>query len=164
MTSEPTPDENFRTNDDDPTYVDGMDHAPAYRHCPTASEIADWFFAEKRNEQNEGGDAWWLSDNPHSACRMEAFVDADTQEFWLLDITTENDGRYVSDLLWVTDGFDGRGVAWWQHPIAHAEVDAYDSRYWHRDGLVWMADQIVVHYEAIELRADVVALEGNPDA
>lgn len=33
------------------------DRHPAYEHCPSAGEIAEWFLAEKRHESNVGGDA-----------------------------------------------------------------------------------------------------------
>lgn len=119
---------------------------PAFEALPTASEIAAWFLAEKRRSQNVGGDAWWLSRNPHSACRWYAHVDNDVQEFWLLEIYTDNGGVATHDLLWITAGLDGRGVAWWQHPVVRPD------RYWYRDGLAWMADEIVVHEEALGSR------------
>lgn len=125
---------------------------PAYERCPSAHEIADWFLAEKRRSQNVGGDAWWLSRNPHSACRWYAHVDRDVQEFWLLEISTDNGGVTTHDLLWITAGLDGRAVAWWQHPVTTDGMDLY----WHRDGLVWMADEIVAHEEAL------IARHANP--
>lgn len=121
-----------------------MNDYPAFESCPTAGEIADWFLAEKRGVQNNGGDAWWLSRDPHGWCWMLAFVDRDEQEFHLLEVGTGD----TKDLLWVTDGLDGRGVAWWQNPRPTADTDLY----WWRDGIAWMADEIVVHYEALELR------------
>lgn len=116
------------------------DRFPAFENVPSASDIAAWFVTEKRGQQNVGGDAWWLSRDPHSSCRMLAFVDWDTQEFWLLDITTED----TSDLLWVTNGLDGLWCEWWQHPTI-----GFDH-YWKTDGIKWMADQIVVHLEGRE--------------
>lgn len=110
---------------------------PAFEDVPTASDIAGWFVAEMRGGGNSGGDAWWLSREPHSSCRMLAFVDWDTQEFWLLDITTED----TSDLLWVTNGLDGTWCEWWQHPTTSHD------HYWETDGIKWMADLIVVHLE-----------------
>lgn len=113
---------------------------PAFEHCPSAGEIASWFIEAMRGVENVGGDAWWLSRNPHGSCRMLAFIDYDTQEFWLLEVATEG----TKDLLWVTNGLDGRGCQWWQNPVPTTDTDPY----WHRDGIEWMADQIVVHYES----------------
>lgn len=106
----------MRTGRDDPTYGTSMTttHArvPAFENCPSAGDIARWFIDEMRGEPNVGGDAWWLSRDPHGSCYMVAHVDRDTQEFWLLDITTGD----VSDLLFVMNGLDGEGVTWWQNP------------------------------------------------
>ena len=115
------------------------DEDPAFETLPSAGEIAEWFLAEKRGKTNVGGDAWWLCRDPHSSCRLLAFVDHDTQEFVLLDVATEG----TRDLLWVMDGLDGPGCQWWQNPTSTTNGDPD----WSRDGIAWMADQIVVHYE-----------------
>ena len=116
------------------------DRHPAFEGCPSATEIAHWFVEEKRGKENVGGDAWWLSRDPHGSARMLAFVDYDVQEFWLLDIATED----TKDLLFVTNGLDGLWCDWWQHPTSTKNGDPY----WYREGIEWMADQIVVHLEA----------------
>lgn len=110
---------------------------PAFETLPSATDIAHWFVDEMRGVGNVGGDAWWLSREPHSSCRMLAMVDWDVQEFWLLDITTGD----TSDLLWVTNGLDGTWCEWWQHPTTEHD------HYWETDGIKWMADLIVVHLE-----------------
>lgn len=119
------------------------DRYPAYEHCPSAGEIAEWFLAEKRHESNVGGDAWWLSRNPHSSCWKLAFVDYDTQEFYLLEVTTEGS----TDLLFVMAGLGGRGVDWWQHPTTDPGVE------WRMDGVKWLAEQVEVHYDYQAMRA-----------
>lgn len=116
----------------------GGDRVPAFEGNPSGGDIGRWFLAEKRHESNVGGDAWWLSREPHGACRMVAFVDEDVQEFWLLEVTTDG----TSDMLWVMDGYDGFGFEWWRNPV----TDRADP-YWYRDGIVWMADRIVLHKE-----------------
>lgn len=142
MTDPSTPTEEGRTNVDGSTSVEGMtipNLMPAFEHLPSANDVANWFVEEMRHESNVGGDAWWLSRDPHSSCWMVAHVDLDTQEFWLLDIATEG----TRDLLWVTAGMDGLGCQWWQNPTEATNSDPY----WLRDGIAWMADQIVVHIE-----------------
>lgn len=135
-----------RTNAVDPTFVEGMnkdfgyDRHPAFEDLPTASDIARWYVEVKRLEQNVGGDAWWLSRNPHSSCYRVATIDRDVQEHVLLDITTEDN----KDLLYVTYGLDGLWCEWWQHPTDASNGD----RYWYRDGVEWLGDQMVVHEEA----------------
>lgn len=113
---------------------------PVFEDIPTAGDIAHWFVEEMRDEPNVGGDAWWLSRSPHSGCRLLAYVDYDVQEFRLLEINT-NDS---TDLLWVSNGLDGLGFVWWQNPKLSITVDVD----WRRDGIAWMADQIVLHYES----------------
>jgi hypothetical protein len=108
---------------------------PAFEDCPSASDIARWFKEEMRGVGNVGGDAWWLSRNPHGSCRMLAFVDLDTQEHYLLDIAIGD----TRNLLWVTCGMDGLWADWWQHPVSSTDRDPY----WDRDGLAWLADNIV---------------------
>ena len=115
------------------------DPRPAFEGLPSANDISHWFAEEMRQESNVGGDAWWLSRDPHSSCWRLAHVDLDTQEFWLLEVVTED----TKDLLWVTNGLDGLGCQWWQNPTAAGNADPY----WWRDGIAWMADQIVVHIE-----------------
>lgn len=112
-----------------------VEFIPAFEGCPTATEIARWFSEEMRGVGNVGGDAWWLSRNPHGSCRMLAFVDLDTQEHYLLDIATED----TKDLLWVTYGLDGLWCDWWQHPVSTSDGDPY----WHHDGIKWLADKIL---------------------
>lgn len=116
------------------------DRHPAFENVPSASDIAHWYVEEKRLEQNVGGDAWWLSRDPHSSCYRVAAIDRDVQEHHLLEITTE-DSR---DLLYVTFGLDGTWCEWWQHPRSTADAD----HYWLRDGIEWLADQMIVHEEA----------------
>lgn len=118
--------------------------APAFETLPSGADIAHWFVDEMRHVHNVGGDAWWLARTPHSACRKLAFVDYDTQEFWLLEVVTDGS----SDLLWVTNGYDGFGFLWWRNPTPRPDY------YWHRDGLVWMADQLVLHVEYRPLSSD----------
>lgn len=113
---------------------------PAFETLPTANEIANWFLKEKRREPNVGGDAWWLCRDPNSSCRLLAFVDYDDQEFYLLDITTEQ----TRDLLWITSGLQGFGCQWRRNPTDSSK----DNLYWEYDGIVWMANQIVLHCEA----------------
>lgn len=113
--------------------------SPAFEDCPTAGQIAHWFIEEMRGVQNVGGDAWWLSRDPHGSCRMLAFIDYDVQEFYLLEIGT---GDSV-DLLWVMCGLDGEGCQWWQNPKPSGRADVY----WRLGGIVWMTKQIEVHYE-----------------
>ena len=129
-----------RTDDGVPTYGKGMTHDrhPAFENVPTASDIAHWYVEVKRLEQNVGGDAWWLSRDPHSSCYRVATIDRDVQEHHLLDITTEG----TSDLLYVTFGMDGVWCEWWQHPTTAPDRD------WYQDGVKWLADQMVVHEEA----------------
>lgn len=115
---------------------------PAFESCPSAGDIAGWFIDEMRGVPNVGGDAWWLSRDPHGSCYRVAHVDRDVQEFWLLEITTND----VSDLLFVMNGLDGEGVTWWQNPTAHPDAE------WITDGLRWMADQIEVHYDYLAMR------------
>jgi hypothetical protein len=135
-----------RTRGDVPTSVGSMDPThdihPAFEACPSAGAIARWFIDNMRQEPNRGGDAWWLSRDPHGSCYMVAHVDRDVQEFWLLDITTND----VSDLLFVMNGLDGEGVTWWQNPRTHPDAE------WITDGLRWMADQIEVHYDYLAMR------------
>jgi hypothetical protein len=115
------------------------DREPAFEGLPTAGDIAHWFIAEKRHEPNVGGDAWWLSRDPHSSCWRVATVDRDVQEFYLLEVVTEDS----KDLLMVSAGLDGMWCEWWQHPTTATDADPY----WIRNGIEWMADQIVVHHE-----------------
>ena len=112
---------------------------PAFEDCPTGGQIAFWFVENMRGIQNVGGDAWWLSRDPHGSCRMLAFIDYDVQEFYLLEIATEDS----VDLLWVMCGYDGDGWEWWQNPkpSLEAHVD------WRMDGIVWMTKRIQVHYD-----------------
>ena len=117
---------------------------PAFENCPSATDIARWFTEEMRGVGNVGGDAWWLSRNPHGSCRMLAFVDLDTQEHYLLDIATEG----TDDLLWVTYGLDGMWYDWWQHPQVSADID----HCWYGDGLEWLADKIKWFTEGCEER------------
>lgn len=112
---------------------------PAFEDCPAAEDIAHWFVENMRGEENVGGDAWWLSRNPHGSCRMLTFVDYDVQEFWLLEVATEDS----KDLLWIMNGLDGFGCQWWQKPTSTTDTDLY----WEIDGIKWMADQIAVHFE-----------------
>lgn len=120
-----------------------MDHdrEPAFENLPTATDIAHWFVDEMRGVENVGGDAWWLSRDPHSSARMYAFVDWDVQEFWLLEIATGD----TDDLLFVTNGCDGFGCEWWRNPTPSSQR-GYE---WHHDGLVWFADRISVHLEQL---------------
>lgn len=113
------------------------DNTPAFESLPSAVDIMNWFLAEKKHESNVGGDAWWLAREPHSSCWRLAHVDYDVQEFWLLEVTTGE----TSDMLWVTDGLNGKGYQWWRNP--RIDVNAY----WRRDGIVWMANQIVLVWE-----------------
>lgn len=131
---------------DQPTDAGGTVESPAFEECPSAGQITHWFVENMRHVGNVGGDAWWLSRKPHGSCRMLAFVDGDTQEFWLLEVATEDS----KDLLWITNGLDGVGCQWWQHPTSTSASDLY----WQRDGIAWMADQIVVHYEYLTPRSD----------
>lgn len=113
---------------------------PIFESLPTGGDIAHWFVEEMRGEPNVGGDAWWLCREPHSGCRLLAYVDYDVQEFRLLEINT-NDS---TDLLWVSNGLDGLSFMWQNKPKPSIEVGVD----WRRDGIEWMADQIVLHYEA----------------
>lgn len=116
---------------------------PAFETLPSATDIAHWYAEEMHGKPNVGGDAWWLCREPHSSARLLAFIDFDVQEFALLDIATE-DSR---DLLMVSHGLDGLWCDWWQHP--RSTSDAGDDYYdWHRDGVAWLADQMVVHFES----------------
>lgn len=114
---------------------------PAFETLPSATDIARWFTQEMRGVENVGGDAWWLCREPHGSARMLAFVDWDVQEFWLLDIATGD----TKDLLFVTNGLDGLWCEWWQHPVSTSDGDTY----WYRDGIEWLADQIVAHREGV---------------
>jgi len=112
---------------------------PAFETLPTAGDIAHWFVENMRHEENIGGDAWWLCRDPHGYCRMLAFVDYDTQEFWLLEIGTGE----TKDLLFVTNGYDGLGCTWWQNPVGMMD----GGLCWHHEGIIWLADQVIVHCE-----------------
>jgi len=131
----------LRTRRRGSTYVPGMtpNRTPAFESLPTATDIAHWYVEVKRLEQNVGGDAWWLSRDPHSSCYRVATIDRDVQEHVLLEITTEG----TRDLLYVTYGLDGLWCEWWQHPVNATDSD----HYWYRDGIEWMADQMIVHEE-----------------
>lgn len=115
------------------------DQQPAFESLPSGLDIAHWFVDEMRHEENVGGDAWWLCREPHGSARMLAFVDYDVQEFWLLDIATED----TKDLLFVTNGLDGLSCEWWQHPTSTAG----GASHWYPNGVRWLADQIIVHFE-----------------
>ncbi len=115
------------------------DIEPAFDGLPSGTDIAHWFTEVKRGESNVGGDAWWLSRDPHSSCRMLAFVDLDTQEWYLLDIATGD----TKDLLLVSCGLDGLWAEWWQHPVSTSNGDPY----WTHDGVDWLAERIVLDHE-----------------
>lgn len=116
---------------------------PAFDMLPTATEIAHWYAEEMKDERNVGGDAWWLSRDPHSSCRRLAMIDWDTQCWVLLDIATSDS----KDLLLVSHGLDGLWADWWQHPVSTRCTDPT----WERDGVAWLADQLVVHLEYREM-------------
>ena len=107
---------------------------PAFEGCPSAGDIARWFTEEMRGVGNIGGDAWWLSRDPHGSCRMLAFVDLDVQEHYLLDIATGD----TKDFLWVTYDMDGLCFDWWRHPTPTSDED--DD--WFHDGMVWFVGRI----------------------
>lgn len=116
-----------------------MFSGPAFESLPSAVDIAHWYVDKMRDKPNEGGDAWWLSRDPHSSCRRLALIDMDTQDWVLLDVATGDS----KDLLLVSHGLDGLWCDWWMHPIPESSTDPY----WERDGIVWLADQIVLHAE-----------------
>lgn len=76
---------------------------------------------------------------PHGSARKLAFVDWDVQEWWLLDIATED----TKDLLLVSYGLDGTFCEWWQHPVSTSGRNLY----WETDGIKWLADRIALHVE-----------------
>jgi hypothetical protein len=116
--------------------VDKFDRTPAFETMPEVEDIARWYIDEMRDEPNVGGDAWWLIREPHASCRRLAVIDWDVQEFVLLDIAIDG----FRNLLLVSYGLDGTFAKWWNHPVtAQAHVR------WERDGIVWMADQMMDH-------------------
>lgn len=123
-----------------------MNREPAFESLPSAVDIAHWYVEEMKDEPNVGGDAWWLARDPHSSCRRLALIDMDTQHWLLLDVATGG----TKDLLLVSHGLDGLWCDWWMHPVSASSADPY----WERDGVAWLADQIVVHGEYASLAAD----------
>lgn len=106
---------------------------------PSGLDIAHWFADQGHKFQNPGGDATLLSDDPHCTMWFLAFVDHDEQEFYLLNITTDE----KDDLLFVTAGVDGISCQW------RNEGDPTEQP-WTREGLEWFAKIIQVHIEAVE--------------
>ena len=127
----------------DDTTVEATERGPIFESLPSALDIMHWFLDKTLAKEwvGCGGDAdyiLWHDLEAGSGSHLDllAHVDHDASWYWLLDVGTyvdHSDPTY--DLLFVASNLDGkRRCEWRNEPTA--------SQPWHREGLVWFADQI----------------------
>ena len=119
------------------------ERGPIFDEIPSGLDIMHWFLDKRLAGEwvGCGGDAdYVLSYDPESGdgCHLDliAHVDHDDAWFWLLCVGTRRGSQPATyDLLFVAADLDGtRSCEWRNEPTA--------SQPWHREGLVWFADQI----------------------
>lgn len=143
-------------------YKEGLKASP-FEGMPSGGAIAEWWCNDDHDEDGkailsparhysyiqgtEGFDIF-RDGNDYCYVWMEAFVDADMEGFYLLDVRTSQGGTETRDYLYVAMGA-GCGVecTWQQKPINfHASAEDHQNRFW--DGMGWFRDQIEVSREA----------------
>ncbi len=115
------------------------DRNPVFDTLPSGLDIAKWFNDEKRTGRfkNQGGDAVWLSREPHGWVWHLATVDHDDQVFWLLVIGTGE----TQDLLFITTGLRCPLACEWRNEPSKEQEWGYAA-------LVWFAGVISQYEEA----------------
>jgi hypothetical protein len=119
------------------------ERGPIFSEIPSGLHIMHWFIDKKlaREWVGCGGDADnILSYEPDSGdgCHVDliASVDHDASWFYLLSVGTHRDGAPTTyDLLFVAHNLDGKRTCEWRNEPTVEQP-------WHREGLVWFADQI----------------------
>lgn len=111
---------------------------PVFDTFPTGPDIAKWFNDEERagRFQNQGGDALWLSREPHGWLWHVATVDHDDQVYYLLAIGNGD----TQDLLFVTTGLRCALACEWRGRPSKEQNWGYRA-------LTWMAS-LIETYEA----------------
>lgn len=145
-------------------YKEGLKAAP-FEGIPSAGAIAQWWCNDDEDDDGkailsparhysyiqgtEGFDIY-RDGNDYCYVWMTAFVDADMDVFYLLDVRTSLDDAETRDFLYVAMGAGhGAECTWHQKPINFsASAEEHKDRFW--EGMGWFRDQIEVSREAWE--------------
>jgi hypothetical protein len=125
---------------------ENTDYAP-FESIPGGQDIA-LYFIEDTDRRNRGCDGidLWRDGRDYCYLWVEAMVDYDLNEFYLLDIRTSQNGTETRDFLYVACGFGMGGQSgveceWHQQPINFSDTrEAHVAR--SQAGLKWFIDHV----------------------
>lgn len=118
-----------------------VDHVPEnpFLGIPSGIDIAHWWAEqspEVRRIQGAGGTSLWSEGLEYCYLWVEALIDLDMTEHYLLDVRTKREDDETRDYLWVKIGHPGVECQWHNKPISF-DAPHEDHLDRHRAGLKW---------------------------